>query len=70
MSDKKRTYTVKTYYTTFITSTVEANNMDEAEVIAFDRRDDSVTPNGNVHPDIINNLESWYEADTIEEDND
>ena len=60
MSDKKRTYTVKTYYTTYITSTVEARNMNEAEMIAFDKRDESITPNGKANPDIINNLEHWY----------
>ena len=48
------------YYSTFSTQTVEADNEDEAIIIARKRVPD--------YDELLPNLEPWEEADTAEED--
>lgn len=56
----KKTFSVKIYYSTFITKLVEADNELEAIKIArgqsLDKKDE-----------LLSNLEPWEEADTLEE---
>lgn len=56
----KKTFSVKTYYSTFSTQIVEADNEQDAIQIARNKALDE-------KDELLSNLEPWEEADTLEE---